>query len=226
MSDLPPRLPAGHGRRIGSRGALRRSWPLIPALAVLLVFSVGLGFTKFGRAAVTSAFFLPDMMAPLPIRPVTWTTSTPVKESITIHYGSKRCRRTSIARAAADARRDDPVAGRAAAGAGRPAAAATRRRRGAGGLRDAGAVFAGPDDEMIYPQRGRCAGVGVPVPGGAAVREAGQDRLHRRQRGGAAGAAGGVGLAHQRPGVVRRLLRRLLRRQRRPQGDHDAHDLL
>jgi dienelactone hydrolase len=56
---------------------------------MLVVFGVGLSCTTDGRAAVTSAFFLPDMMAALPVRPVTWTTSTPVKESITIHYGSK-----------------------------------------------------------------------------------------------------------------------------------------
>jgi len=87
MSDLPPPPAGRHGRR---SAALRRSWPLIPALLVLLVFSVGLGFTAFGRAAVTSAFFLPDMMAPLPIRPVTWTTATPVKESITIDYDGKQ----------------------------------------------------------------------------------------------------------------------------------------
>ena len=65
MSELPRRRPA----------ALRRSWPLALALAVLVAFSIGVSCTPVGRAAVTGAFFLPDMMAPLPVRPVTWTTS-------------------------------------------------------------------------------------------------------------------------------------------------------
>ena len=78
MSELPRRRPA----------ALRRSWPLVPALAVLVAFSIGLSCTTYGRAAVTSAFFLPDMMAPLPLRPVTWTTGTPVREQTIIQYGS------------------------------------------------------------------------------------------------------------------------------------------
>jgi dienelactone hydrolase len=76
MSELPRRRTA----------ALRRSWPLVPALAVLVVLSVGLSCTAFGRAAVSSAFFLPDMMAPLPIRPVTWTTSEPIREQALIPY--------------------------------------------------------------------------------------------------------------------------------------------
>ncbi|HUS83086.1 MAG TPA: hypothetical protein VM013_07550 [Dehalococcoidia bacterium] len=79
MSDLPRRRPA----------ALRRSWPLIPAFAVLVVFSVVLSCTTSGRAAVTSAFFLPDMMVPLPVRPVTWVTNTPVRERTIIQYDSR-----------------------------------------------------------------------------------------------------------------------------------------
>jgi dienelactone hydrolase len=78
MSELPRRRPA----------ALRRSWPLVPALAVLVAFSIGLSCTPAGRAAVTSAFFLPDMMAPLPLRPVTWTTNAPIREQTIIQYGS------------------------------------------------------------------------------------------------------------------------------------------
>jgi hypothetical protein len=78
MSDVMRRRPA----------ALRRSWPLIPAFAVLLAFSVILSCTTFGRAAVTGAFFLPDMMAPLPVRPVTWVTNTPIHERTTVQYGS------------------------------------------------------------------------------------------------------------------------------------------
>jgi len=79
MSELPHKHSA----------ALRRSWPLVPAFAVLIAFSIGLSCTTYGRAAVTSAFFLPDMMAPLPLRPVTWTTNEPVREQTTIQYGSR-----------------------------------------------------------------------------------------------------------------------------------------
>ena len=79
MSELPRRRPA----------ALRRSWPLIPAFAVLVAFSVVLSCTTSGRAAVTSAFFLPDMMAPLPVRPVTWVTNTPIRERTIIQYDSR-----------------------------------------------------------------------------------------------------------------------------------------
>ena len=78
MSDVPRRRPA----------ALRRSWPLIPALAVLVAFGIGLSCTTFGRAAVSGAFFLPDLMAPLPVRPVTWTTDTPIHEQTIIQYGA------------------------------------------------------------------------------------------------------------------------------------------
>ena len=63
-----------------SSPARRRSWPLIPAFLILLCFALGLSLTQHGRAAVTSAFFLPDLMAPLPVRPVTWFTDDPVKE--------------------------------------------------------------------------------------------------------------------------------------------------
>jgi dienelactone hydrolase len=82
MSDP---LPAAVSRR--RHTMLRRSWPLIPALAVLAVFGFGLSCTPPGRAAVSGAFFFPDMMAPLPIRPVTWTTDTPIHEHTVIHYG-------------------------------------------------------------------------------------------------------------------------------------------
>ena len=78
MSELPP-----------GRGATVRAWPLIPALVILVAFSVGLSCTSYGRAAVTSAFFLPDMMAPLPLRPVTWTTNTPIHEQTIIEYDGR-----------------------------------------------------------------------------------------------------------------------------------------
>ncbi len=85
-SPTPEPLPAANsdGRR---RAALRRSWPLIPALAVLAVFGIGLSCAPPGRAAVSGLFFFPDMMAPLPVRPVTWTTDTPIHDQTIIRYG-------------------------------------------------------------------------------------------------------------------------------------------
>jgi len=65
---------------------LRRLWPLLAALAVLGVLMVGLFGTRHGRLALTSAAFLPDLMVDLPLRPVTWFTSDPVRERITLHY--------------------------------------------------------------------------------------------------------------------------------------------
>lgn len=86
MSEIP-HLPAD--KRGGRRDALRRSWPLIPALAVLAVFAIGLSCTGAGRAAVSGAFFFPDLMAPLPLRPVTWTTNTPIHERTIIQYDGR-----------------------------------------------------------------------------------------------------------------------------------------
>jgi pimeloyl-ACP methyl ester carboxylesterase len=77
---------ASNGRH---HAILRRSWPLIPALAVLAVFAVGISCTPPGRAAVSGAFFFPDMMAPLPLRPVTWSTDTPIHEQAIIRYGDR-----------------------------------------------------------------------------------------------------------------------------------------
>lgn len=67
---------------------MRRVWPLAAALALLLAFSIVLSTTRYGRAAVTSAFVLPDMMVDLPLRPVTWFTADPIREQVTIDYGS------------------------------------------------------------------------------------------------------------------------------------------
>ncbi len=69
---------------------MRRLWPLLAALALILAFSLLLATTRYGRAAVTSAFILPDMMVDLPVRPVTWFTADPVRERVTIDYGSGR----------------------------------------------------------------------------------------------------------------------------------------
>lgn len=69
---------------------MRRLWPLLAALVLILAFSLLLATNRYGRAAVTSAFFLPDMMVSLPVRPVTWFTAEPIREPMTIDYGSGR----------------------------------------------------------------------------------------------------------------------------------------
>jgi len=46
----------------------------------------GLFGTHYGRLAFTSAAFLPDLMVDLPVRPVTWFTSDPVREHVTLRY--------------------------------------------------------------------------------------------------------------------------------------------
>jgi acetyl esterase/lipase len=65
---------------------LRRLWPLLAVLAVLGALLAGLFSTRYGRLAFTSAAFLPDLMVDLPVRPVTWFTSDPVRERVTLHY--------------------------------------------------------------------------------------------------------------------------------------------
>lgn len=66
--------------------SLRRLWPLLVALAVLAVLLGGLFGTRYGRLAFTSAAFLPDLMVDLPARPVTWFTSDPIRERVTVRY--------------------------------------------------------------------------------------------------------------------------------------------
>jgi len=68
----------------------RRLWPLLAALAVLAVLAAALLSNRYGLTALTSALFLPDMLLPLPVRPVTWFTDDPVREQVTLRYASKR----------------------------------------------------------------------------------------------------------------------------------------
>jgi acetyl esterase/lipase len=74
------------------RGAvsLRRLWPLLAALAVLGILAGGLFGTHYGRLAFTSAAFLPDLMVDLPTRPVTWFTSDPIRERVTLRYAGDK----------------------------------------------------------------------------------------------------------------------------------------
>ena len=65
---------------------LRRTWPLLAVLAVLGALLASLFGTHYGRLVFTSAAFLPDLMVDLPVRPVTWFTSDPVRQRVTLHY--------------------------------------------------------------------------------------------------------------------------------------------
>jgi len=69
--------------------SLRRAWPLAPALVILLLAALMLSCNRYGRTAVTSFFFLPDLMMQMPVRPVTWVTEKPVVEHITLTYGGR-----------------------------------------------------------------------------------------------------------------------------------------
>src|SRR3972149_6047851 len=72
----------------GRRGtvSLRRLWPLLAALAVLVVLLGGLLGTRYGRLALTSAAFLPALMAAPPARPAPCFTPAPTRERVTLHY--------------------------------------------------------------------------------------------------------------------------------------------
>jgi pimeloyl-ACP methyl ester carboxylesterase len=48
-----------------------------------------LSCNRYGRTAVSSFFFLPDLMMQMPVRPVTWVTEKPVVEHITLTYGDR-----------------------------------------------------------------------------------------------------------------------------------------
>jgi pimeloyl-ACP methyl ester carboxylesterase len=76
---------SGKGRHL----FLRRSWPLLPALVVILLASLWFAFTTYGRAAVSAAFFLPDLMTDLPVRPVTWVTGEPRVERVLLPYDDR-----------------------------------------------------------------------------------------------------------------------------------------
>lgn len=68
---------------------MRRLWPLLAALLVFLILGAALLSNRYGRVALTSAIFLPDLMVDIPLRPVTWITSDPIREEVTLRYGSR-----------------------------------------------------------------------------------------------------------------------------------------
>ncbi len=68
---------------------MRRLWPLFAALAVFLILTAALVSNRHGRIALSTAVFLPDLLVDFPVRPVTWVTNEPIREDVTLHYGSR-----------------------------------------------------------------------------------------------------------------------------------------
>jgi acetyl esterase/lipase len=58
-------------------------------LTVFLVLATALLSNRYGRAALATAIFLPDLLVDLPFRPVTWITNDPIREDVTLRYGSR-----------------------------------------------------------------------------------------------------------------------------------------
>lgn len=73
-----------------------RAWPLLLALAVLFGTPPLLRLHRYGRVAVDTAIYLPDMVlqVPLPYRPIELITDAPTRERVTIAYESRNGPRT------------------------------------------------------------------------------------------------------------------------------------
>ena len=68
-----------------------RTWPLLAALALLIVTPVLLSLNRHGRVAVAASLYLPDMVlqVPLPFRTVDLISDAPKRERVTIEYESR-----------------------------------------------------------------------------------------------------------------------------------------
>lgn len=75
---------------------LIRAWPLLLAIAVLIGTPSLLRLHRYGRVAVDTAIYLPDMVlqVPLPYRPIELITDAPTRERVTIEYESRNGPRT------------------------------------------------------------------------------------------------------------------------------------
>lgn len=71
------------------RRALFRTWPLLAALALLAGMPFLLWQCRESRVAVKSTIYLPEMLAPLPVRPIELISDAPIKERVTIEYESR-----------------------------------------------------------------------------------------------------------------------------------------
>ena len=73
-----------------------RAWPLLVALAVLIGTPPLLRLHHYGRVAVDTAIYLPDMVlqVPMPYRPIELISDAPTRERVTIAYESRNGPRT------------------------------------------------------------------------------------------------------------------------------------
>jgi dienelactone hydrolase len=77
-------------RRLHLRRLLVRTWPLLAALALLAGTPILLSANRYGRVAVRTSLYLPDMVLQVPyVRPVKLISSAPRREHITIDYQSR-----------------------------------------------------------------------------------------------------------------------------------------
>lgn len=79
------------------RAFVRRTWPLLLSLAVLIGLPWAMSLTQQGRVAAKAAIYLPDMMIALPIRPIEWVSEAPERERITLEYDSRDGAREIVA---------------------------------------------------------------------------------------------------------------------------------
>lgn len=75
---------------------LIRTWPLLLALAALILMPAALSQTREGRVAVRTSIYLPDMVlqVPLPWRPIELISDPPTRERVEIRYESRNGPRT------------------------------------------------------------------------------------------------------------------------------------
>lgn len=78
------------------RRLLIRTWPLLLSLLLLAGAPALISTNRHGRVAVEASIYLPDMVLQVPspgplryLRPVTWISSTPSRERVTIDYQSR-----------------------------------------------------------------------------------------------------------------------------------------
>jgi len=71
-------------------GRYQRAFLIIGIFLVLSVaLLAGLWANRYTRVALTTASMMPDLFVDLPVSPLKLTTSEPIKEEVTFHYGSR-----------------------------------------------------------------------------------------------------------------------------------------
>lgn len=71
-----------------------RAWPLLLSVAVLVITPLLVSLNREMRVAVKASIYLPEMMVPLPVRPIELISDAPHRERITIEYESRNGPRT------------------------------------------------------------------------------------------------------------------------------------